>query len=633
LANWYNDAMPFYSSLGLNDKFHNYTINDADAHEINKLSQINIFIGANNSGKSRFMRELSKLNTTPYNLLGFDLSKLDEAYQSFAQYINGELEAFKYSHADSAQIEGYGRVKTDELSFEEYIPRAYSKDYFAGDKKVEDLKKLLIALRDSAITHHSYRSDPRAAVRNLKARLATDEAADFIALLDSYVLDPVSYRKYYIPTLRSLNNFGEYQQDTGDDIFGLRTKKVYSFSDDDGVDIFTGQILYNRIKSMLLGDLEDRRRMREYETFLSSKLFDDQEVVIIPKEKDDVVNVRIGGIEHPIHQLGDGIQSLIILTFPLFECENGIFFIEEPEINMHPGMQRKFMEAIQSRPQHQYFFTTHSNHLLDLTINYDNISVYTFDTTAGDPESKQNIHLVTYGDRNILELLGVQNTSVFLANRTLWVEGVTDRLYIAKYLELYINENGLTPLREDIDYSFVEYAGNNITHWSFLDSTDPTINVERLCGKLMLITDRDGDRKEARKAELKSKLGERYYMLPCNEIENSLSTTTIGKVLSKYEGDEFVMPTTGLHHSTRKSKPIGKFIEENIFDAHSITITRTGKYQDASGTIKQKLAFCRKAIDGMSYDHMTSEAIALAEAVYNFISTGSPVSTERSAED
>jgi hypothetical protein len=240
---------------------------------------------------------------------------------------------------------------------------------------------------------------------------------------------------------------------------------------------------------------------------------------------------------------------------------------------------------------------------------------------------KQKIYLVTYGDRNILELLGVQNTSVFLANRTLWVEGVTDRLYIAKYLELYIKENELTPLREDIDYSFVEYAGNNITHWSFLDSTDPTINVERLCGKLMLITDRDGDKKEARKIELKSKLGERYYLLPCNEIENSLSLATIGKVLRSYEGDEFVMPT-GLHHSTRKSKLIGKFIEENIFDAHSITIKRIGKYQDTSGTIKQKLAFCRKAIDGMTYEHMTPEARDLAGAVYNFLSTGSPVNIE-----
>ena len=624
--------MSYFSSFGLNDKFANYTVNDADPVGIDNLSQINIFIGANNSGKSRFMRELSKLNTTPYQLIGFDLTRLKEAYESFAQMASTSINDFTNSHADGARVEGYGRIDNSNFNLSEYIPEAYSKDYFASDKKVEDLKTLLVALRDLPIEHNAYRGDPRRAAAELKEMLSSEGATEFLNILDEFSLNPLTYKKYYIPTLRSLNNFGEYQNDIDQDILALRTKKVYEYQDEDDVDIFSGQVLYSRVRSMLLGDLDERRRMREYETFLSSKLFDGQEVVIIPKEKDDVVNVKIGGVERPIHQLGDGIQSLIILTFPLFECENGMFFIEEPEVNMHPGMQRKFMEAIQAHPQHQYFFTTHSNHLLDLTVDYSNISVFTFDSILGDPASKQHVRLVTCGDRNILELLGARNTSVFLANKTLWVEGVTDRLYISKYLELYIAANDLAPLREDIDYTFVEYAGNNITHWSFLDSSDPTINVERLCGKLMLITDRDSDRKEARKAELMSKLGDRYYLLPCNEIENSLSLITIGKVIRNYEGESFTMPSS-VHNGTLKSKPIGQFIEEDIFDAHSITITRTGKYQDTSGTIKQKLAFCRKAIDGMSYDHMTNEAITLAEAVYNFISTGSPVSTEQSTED
>lgn len=613
--------MPYYySSIGLGGKFSPYTINDAEAHQIERLSQINIFIGANNSGKSRFMRELSKMSTAPYHLSGVDLQALSAEYELFSQHIATAFNNFTNTHADSAQIDGFGGIVTTNLDLKKYIPSAYSQAYFQSNTKLEDLKKLLIALRDNQVSHHAYRGDPRQAVAELKARLSSEEGERFISLLDNYIFDPINFKKYYVPTLRSLNDFDEYQKEPAQDIFGLRAKQVYGYTDEDGVDVFTGQILYSRVKSMLLGDLEDRSRMRDYETFLSTKLFDGQEVVIIPKEKDDVVNVRIGGVEHPIHQLGDGIQSLIILTFPLFECENGVFFIEEPELNMHPGMQRKFMEAIQSRPQHQYFFTTHSNHLLDLTINYNNISVYTFATKPGDPDSKKDVQLVTYGDRNILELIGAQNTSIFLANKTVWVEGVTDRLYISKFLELYIQHNDIVPLREDIDYTFVEYGGNNITHWSFLDSTDPTINIERLCGRLMLITDRDGNRKEARKTELKEKLGDRYYLLSCNEIENSLSMKTLEKVIASYEDSNFKMPS-GVNNNARKTKAIGAFIEEDIFRANGIAIKRTGGYKDTSGTLKQKLNFCRKAIKDMTYDDLSSDAEKLAMAVYAFLSS------------
>lgn len=613
--------MPYYySSIDLDEKFSHYTINDAEPNRIEQLSQVNIFIGANNSGKSRFMRELSKLTTTPYQLSGVDLQKLHSEYEVFKDLISSELANFSNTHADLAQIEGFGRIDTNNINLKAYIPSAYSKDYFQNDAKLEDLKKLLVGLRDSNVTHNAYRGDPRHAVAALKEKLSSDEASKFIDLLDTYIFEPVTFKKYYIPTLRSLNDFDDYQTDRTQDIFALRTKHIYGFTDEDGVDIFTGQILYDRVKSMLLGDLEDRERMREYEEFLSTKLFNDQEVVIIPKERHDVVNVRIGNIEHPIHQLGDGIQSLIILTFPLFECENGIFFIEEPEINMHPAMQRKFMEAIQSRPQHQYLLTTHSNHLLDLTVNYENISVYTFEANQIDSDSTHDVHLVTYGDRNVLELLGAQNTSIFLANKTIWVEGITDRLYISKYLELYISHYDLIRPREDVDYSFVEYGGNNITHWSFLESTDPTINVERLCGKLMLVTDRDGNRKEARKSELKQKLGDRYYLLPCNEIENSLSLGTLERVIDSYEQTDFKMPS-GVNNNTRKSLQIGKFIEEKIFADHNITITRQGGYQDTSGTIKQKAAFCRRVIKNMTYEDMTPEAIELAKAVFGFIAT------------
>ena len=39
-----------------------------------------------------------------------------------------------------------------------------------------------------------------------------------------------------------------------------------------------------------------------------------------------------------------------------------------------------------------------------------------------------------------MDSLGVRNSSVFLANSTIWIEGITDRLYLKKYMEVYQRE-------------------------------------------------------------------------------------------------------------------------------------------------------------------------------------------------
>lgn len=605
-----------YSSLGLNEKFSHYLFNGAEPLILTNLSGINIFIGANNSGKSMFMREIAKLDTPSFQHNKLDLAELSNTYSVFRDSINTEWTQFSYS-LPNAHIEGFGGIQSENTDFKDYIPSAYSKDYFSSEKTLEKLKKLLIALRDNPIKAMSSRGNVDHAILSLKHVLSTDIANEFINLLDKYIFDPVEFKKYYIPTLRSLNDFDKFQVNPNDDMFSMRIKQVYGFTDDQ-VDVFSGQILYERIRDMLLGDLELRNRMREYERFLSSNLFEDKEVVIVPKQGDDVIHVRIGNTERPIYELGDGIQNLIILTFPLFECENGMFFIEEPETNMHPGMQRKFMEALQIKNKHQYFITTHSNHLLDLTLDYDNVSIFTFFSKLGDSEGKHRVELVTYGDRNVLELIGAKNTSMFLVNKTIWVEGITDRLYIKKYLDLYIQKESLVKLREDVDFTFVEYGGDNIVHWSFLDGKDPTINVERLCGQLMLVMDSDGNKKQLRKSELKSKLGKRYYLLQCREIENSLSLRSLERVIGSYE-EGFIMPN-GISNRIRRNKPIGSFIEENIFRTHNLKMTRQGGYKESSGTVKQKLAFCNRAIKGMSYGDMSNDARNLAEAIYNFIS-------------
>jgi predicted ATP-dependent endonuclease of OLD family len=68
-------------------------------------------------------------------------------------------------------------------------------------------------------------------------------------------------------------------------------------------------------------------------------------------------------------------------------------------------MQRKLIDVMIEFPNHQYFITTHSNHFLDLTLDYGNISIYKFNGIEKDKEQRFVLEQVESGDSSILKSL------------------------------------------------------------------------------------------------------------------------------------------------------------------------------------------------------------------------------------
>jgi predicted ATP-dependent endonuclease of OLD family len=331
--------------------------------------------------------------------------------------------------------------------------------------------------------------------------------------------------------------------------------------------------------------------------------------------------------DRPIYELGDGIQSAIILSFlPFVMKEPSFFFIEEPESHLHPGLQRKLLEFFSNVPEHKFFLTAHSNHLLDVTIDIKDLSVFTFrkhlDLDSEDEEQSPTftVENVDASHRSSLELLGVRNSSVFLVNATIWVEGITDRWYLRSMLNSYINhiaENGNLPLKaeEDVHYCFVEYGGGNITHWSFLDYEEHPIEVERLCSRALLVVDQDGESKLQRKEDLQNNMGERLITLPCREIENALPYEIIKAVVLELEKTpERELPDFELEDY--QDKYLGRFIEDEMLQGQK---QRRGSYAAPSGTIKSKVDFCERSIKKIRYETLSESTQALVQQIYQFI--------------
>ena len=208
-----------------------------------------------------------------------------------------------------------------------------------------------------------------------------------------------------------------------------------------------------------------------------------------------------------------------------------------------------------------------------------------------------------------------------MANCSIWVEGITDRLYLKHYLDLYFKKHDdVLPFRENVDYTFIEYAGGNIVHFNFEqhDSLE-SINAKYINNRIFLIVDndntREGSKKAERKKRLKELLDDRFYELPVTEIENLVSQKVIAQILIKQNPkcDTLIMEKF-LDERKYKNQKLGRYIDK-LFNNSELR-----KYSGESGTIKDKLAFCKTAISYMDdYDALTDEAKDLVEKIIEFI--------------
>lgn len=596
--------------------------------QLNNLKKINIFVGENNSGKSRLLRSLIK---------------------------NDKVIIYSPDFINAKKIE---QIKRDYNELIEDIKR-YNRNY--DDTKIEISEELIkyekidnfFEIYDSISKYMKDNGKPN----NYNATILLNKIYEKIRILKELFQKPLNGSNYninkkisqeniiYIPILRGIECFGTYYEEKEDPTLSsimmtetqrksltkyknnvkmLYTNKISkAYEIKDSKKIFTAENLYDEITLKLLGPEDGRIFIKEFQEFISQEFYDGQEFTIIPQQEEGYLSVKIGKeTDKALHNLGDGIKQLITLFYKIFEQRNkeAIFLIEEPEINLHPGYQRKFIELLESDyfPNHQYFITTHSNHLIDSCFDYENVSIYKFVNI----DKKNNTFKVintTSKDIEILDLLGVNNSSVFLSNCTIWVEGISDKILISKYLNVYMSQKDYQ-YKEDIHYSFVEYGGNNITHWSFISTEDiETINSSGITNRSLIVCDNDNDGKKKRKEMLKNIFGEdKYCELKVREIENTICRSVLEKMLFNGEKVKYNEPYEGEEYA-KKDIYMGDFIDQhyNIENKKYSSKTSDGK---GTGTIKDKLSFAKNIAKNI-YDinDLSPHALDLCEKICSFI--------------
>ena len=198
-------------------------------------------------------------------------------------------------------------------------------------------------------------------------------------------------------------------------------------------------------------------------------MFFKEKTILIPKYEEDVLHIKIGqSKQREIYNLGDGLQSIIIILFAAYRNKNrkSLIFIEEPELHLHPRWQKLLIEALLKIDNHQYFLSTHSASFIN--INKSTI----FRVTRKNRISRiMNAHL--NNNRKIaLNELGYSASDIFQTNFILWVEGPSDKEYLEAWIK--ITEPNL---ELGIDYSILFFGGSVFKNLLF---DGDSINVDKL---------------------------------------------------------------------------------------------------------------------------------------------------------
>lgn len=602
-----------------------------------QISRVNLLVGPNNAGKSRFLRVMAK-EEKPRIRVG-DGQWSNDPRKS----IKEALSHWKWivDRVENASLQ-YPELSRERSHFSEWVQKARSIQgrlseasanswlSFEGNSNptvIKDARQHRTALNQLQDLSERMRSED-VSKRELDAFDATLASAE--SATSPWLPPPV-----YIPVLRGLRAVARQGSSRKyDDAYHAATVHDYGFRQQFVIE--TGLTLYDDLRKQLLGKREQRDGVRAYEEFLSKIFFEGRRLTITPHEEEQALHIDLDGKEHPIHHVGDGLQSVIVLTYRAYITRStpGLFFIEEPELFLHPGMQRRLLSFFLHETPHLYFITTHSNHLLDLSMDERGITVYNFHrapkagaTDSNDSSMVTRVCRVNGGDQSSLALLGVRVSSVFLVNATVWVEGITDRLYLREMLRLYVasksGDKAFRRMEEDTHYSFVEYGGSNIVHWSFLQDEEHPIEVKRLCAHGILMMDADdsatpGTKKHKRRTDLANTLADRLLVTSGREVENMLPERVVRAVLKRYnEADALVNTVT---RSAYRDEPLGRWLDTHL----GSTKARKGGYGDDSGTVTRKPEFCDRAIDamreaGFTFADLPDEVQDLVVRVYRFI--------------
>ena len=389
---------------------------------------------------------------------------------------------------DSFDVEDFNRVKKDEGETRAYLRyRLSSRRIIDGSPESLQLIEQLIRGSD---TFPAFRASAIAYRNELVAEMKANAAEPLSNLLQTFSGEQASVPRYALDLLKRI----------------AATKVLFLTERREPV---------GRAEARQLLDYKVSRGgperllaiQRKIETLLGVKVDAFESSHSGPGERNAEMDVD----EFLLEVNGSGVKEALRLILDVELKKPMILLVEEPEVHLHPALEINMMQYLKEISKDcQVFLTTHSTNFLDLA-------------------SAQGVYFITKSDKqtNVKRLtreeveseiprdLGMRLSSLFMFDRLVFVEGLSDELILREFAASL----GLNLSEANVGFVHLQGA-RNFAHFAN-EATFSLLSKRRV--RCTFIIDRD-ERDDAEVTQMRNTLGDRakLHVLKRRELENYL---------------------------------------------------------------------------------------------------------------